>query len=327
MKRTLDYTFTTNYADHRQNIHSFWERINGHRNERFFDSFYAGNPAGESYLGLCYDGERLVGQENYIPQDVACAGTLYRSAMGVNTLVDPDYRLFHGVFGKLCRLTTDELEQKVDLLFAYANEESKKYYLKYFNWKITAKVGVYKKITNASGLNAESVLSFVKPGRRHADLSLNLVSRFSPEQLDPVLERYRRASKHAYFHKTAAFLNWKFLGNLHYQTTGYQIMAGDRVCGYCVTYDTGSERKILDIIVEGDDPELFRKAISHLARLASEQGIQRLVIYATPDAWYEPLLRKMVFLKRWDIDFLTHAFTDNLPDKGWVVHCGDFDMF
>jgi len=327
MKRSLEYMVTTDYEDHRQNIHSFWERIYGHRNELFFDSFYAGNPAGEPFLGLCYDGERLVGQENFIPQGVACSGTPFRGAMGVNTLVDPDYRLFHGVFGHLCRLTTDMLTSKVDLLFAYANEESKKYYLKYFNWKITAKVGVYKKITSASGLNVESLLSLVKPGRRHAYLRLDPVSRFSLELLDPVLERYRLASRHAYFHKTAAFLNWKFLGNLHYKTNGYLIFSGDHLCGYCITYDTGGERKILDILVEGDNPDLFRKTISHLARQAREQCIRRLVIYATPDAWYEPLLRKMAFFKRWEIDFLTHAFSENIPQSGWVVHCGDFDMF
>jgi hypothetical protein len=153
------------------------------------------------------------------------------------------------------------------------------------------------------------------------------VSRFFPKSLDPVLERYRLASRHAYFHKSAAFLNWKFLDNSHYQTTGYQVIAGDRLCGYCVTYDTDGERKILDILVEGDDPELFGKALSHLAWLASEDGVRRLVIYATPDAWYEPHLRKMVFIKRWEIDFITRCFNDAVPQSGWVVHCGDFDMF
>lgn len=327
MKRSLDYILTNDYEGHRQNIHSFWERVNGHRNEHFFDTFYAGNPVGVPFLGLCYDGERLVGQENFISQDVAFCGTIFRGAMGVNTLVDPAYRLFHGVFGQLCRLTTDDLASKVDLLFAYANEESKKYYLKYFDWKIATKVGVYKKITKASGFNAESVLSFVRPGRRHTDLRLDPVPRFSSELLDPLIEFYRLATPHAYFHKSAAFLNWKYLDNRHYQTTGYLILAGDRLCGYCVTYDNGVERKILDILVEGDSPELFCKTISHLSLLASEQGLQRLVIYATPDAWYEPLLRKLIFLKRWEIDFITRNFTEELSQAGWVVHCGDFDMF
>jgi hypothetical protein len=98
------------------------------------------NPYGQPLLALCYDGNNLVGQENYIRQDVASNGGLYNGALGINTLVDPKYRLFHGVFGKLCELTIHGMKPHVDVLTAFANEESKKYYLEYFDWNLACKI-------------------------------------------------------------------------------------------------------------------------------------------------------------------------------------------
>jgi hypothetical protein len=247
--------------------------------------------------------------------------------MGINTLIDPDYRLFHGVFGKLCTLTMDELRPKVDLLFAYANEESKKYYLKYFDWQITCKAGVYKKITATGGPLRENLLSCIRPGAKSRSLDLGETSRFEAEKLDPLLERHCQVSPHAYFHKTADFLNWKFLANSHYPARGYYLLHRGELAGYCVTYDDGSEKKILDFIIADNDRSLCATMFSSLAQLAREQGLRRLVVYATPGCWYEGILRRQIFLKRWEIDFLTHAFDREVVEGPWVIHIGDFDMY
>lgn len=327
MKCLLNYIFTTNYTAHRNDLYNFWEEIHGHKNKTFFDSFYSGNPLGNPLLGLCYNGNRLIGQENYLLQNVSYAGDLYFGAMGIDTLVDPEYRLFHGVFGKLCRLTIDEISQCCDMLFAYANEESKQYYLKYFGWKITAKLGIYKKIVKTSGINAESLLAFIRPGKHYKDLKLDLVSNFPSKILMPLIEKYRLTSPHVYFYKSSDFLNWKFLNNVHYQTNGYLITSGGFVYGYCVTYNAGIECNVLDILVDENNPELFIKTILSLSHIAKEQGMQRIVIYATPDAWYKPLLSRMVFIKRGEVDFITRFFNKDLPQSGWIVHRGDFDIF
>lgn len=327
MKSKLWYECSSDYSRYKEDMLALRKRIYGNENETFFDSFYMGNPSGEPMLGLCFDGEKLVGQENYIRQDVGSVGIIHRGAMGINTLVDPDYRLFHGVFGKLCELTIKALKPQVDILFAFANEESKKYYLKYFQWKVATKIRVYKKITKFSGLNLESLLSFAKPGKRQRDLTLEQVSKFNPVLLDPLLERYLRESRDFYFYKTSVFLNWKFLNNKHYKVKGYYIKYKDKICGYCATYDDGFERKIVDLLVEKNDVTTFDKTISFLSYYSRLDGMRRLVMYATPNCWYEENLRKHFFIQRWDFDFITHTFDKTLSSSDWVIHIGDFDIF
>ncbi len=292
-----------------------------------YDSLYMGNPYGDHLLGLCFDGQKLVGQENYIRQNVACSGTVYEAALGINTLVDPRYRLFHGVFGKLCELTISRMKTRLDVLCAFANEESKMYYRKYFQWELASKVRVYKKITKYPGASVESILSFIRPGRLHRDVSLEEVTEFDPAVLDPFLDRYLCNSNHCYFHKTSAFLNWKFLNNKHYDVTGYYILCKDDISGYCVTYNDGIEKKIIDILIEKNDTRVFEKTISYLVHLSRKQGMRQLVIYATPKCWYERALRRRFFIRRWDFDFITRTFAKTLPSSDWVIHIGDFDIF
>jgi hypothetical protein len=109
MATPLTYKCSTDYLKYRENILDLPRRDSGRVADCLYDSLYQGNPYGDPLLGLCFDGEELVGQENYIRQDVACAGKIYRAALGINTLVDSRYRLFHGVFGELCKLTIDKM--------------------------------------------------------------------------------------------------------------------------------------------------------------------------------------------------------------------------
>ena len=294
---------------------------------QLYDSLYVGNPYGRPLLGLCYDKDTLVGQENYIRQNLASAGKLHNGALGINTLVDPKYRLFHGVFGKLCQLTIDTMKSQVNILAAFANEESKQYYLKYFKWNLASKVQVYKKVTTSSGLKRESILSLVRPGKLHKEIKLRKVTEFESTVLDPLIERHLVDSNETFFYKTSAFLNWKYVSNKHYKTTAYYIIKDNQVVGFCVTCDEGTEKKIVAILVEHNDIRLFESAVSSLAYLSNKQGMQRLVIYATPGCWYERCLKKLFFIKRWNFDFITRTFDKSLPNSSWVIHIGDFDIF
>lgn len=315
------------YSTHRKDMQSLWQRVYGHQNEKLFDTYYTNNPLGAPFLGFCYDGDRLVGQENYISQNVAYSGVIYHGAMGIDTLVDPNYRLFHGIFGKLCTLTIEELNNRYDLLFANANEDSKKYYLKYFDWKITEKISIYKKITYFSGLKIGGILNFIRLSKRYTDFLLSPVVNFSSELIDPLIENYRLISKNAFFYKPASFLNWKFLNNKHFRTTGYILYLNNKAVGYCITYDINNEKRILDILVEDENPEIFRKTISTLSTIAKGQGITCLVIHSTDTAWYKPILKRLLFIKTMEYDFITKIFNKNFPQTGWVLHCGDFDTF
>ena len=95
---TLTYKCSTDYQAHRDNMLNLHKCGYGAALPQLYDSLYVGNPYGRPLLGLCYDKDTLVGQENYIRQNLASAGKLHNGALGINTLVDPKYRLFHGVF-------------------------------------------------------------------------------------------------------------------------------------------------------------------------------------------------------------------------------------
>ena len=327
MPKNLTYECSSDYPGYRNSVLELPKRISGKVSSELYDSLYPGNPYGAPLLGLCFDGEKLVGQENYIRQNIASGGTVFQGALGINTMVDPGYRLFYGVFGNLCKLTIADMQFRVDILCAFANEESKKYYLKYFQWEIASKVRVYKKATKYSGANRESILSFARPGRPHGDLVLKEVPEFEPSVLDPVIEEHLNHSDRTYFYKTADFLNWKFLQNKHYQVTGYYILYKDNLCGYCATYDHGIERKIVDFLIAGNDVKVFEKTISYLSYLSRKRGMERLVIYATPSCWYERALKRHFFIRRWDFDFITRTFETALPNSDWIIHVGDFDIF
>ncbi len=327
MATKLTYECTSDYHTRRIQMLDLVKREYVTVKSDLYDSLYLDNPYGLPLLGLCSDGEVLVGQENYIRQDIGCAGTVYKGALGINTLVDSRYRVFYGVFGKLCKLTIDEMRPRVDLLCAFANEDSKKYYLKYFQWKIASKIQVYKKATKPSGLNRETFLSFIRPGRPHSDVILEETSQFESHILDPIINSCLANSTYRFFFKTSAFLNWKFLNNRHFDVTGYYVVRNGRVCGYCTTHRSGSENKVVDIVVENDDIQIFEKTLSCLSHLTRNHGMNRLVIYATPGCWYERALKRHFFFRRWEFDFITHTYSKAIPDANWIIHIGDFDIF
>jgi hypothetical protein len=327
MPKELNYEFSDDYNLHKGNILDLHKREYGKVNPAQYDSLYMGNPHGKPLMGLCYDGNKLVGQENYILQNIAYNGMIFNGALGVNTIVDENYRLFHGVFGKLCDLTIDRMKLSTDILCAFANEESKKYYLKYFKWNVASKIQVYKKATKSSGLNPESMLAIVRPGKQYQDIELIKIGEFEQDVIDPIIERYHKSSDHFYFYKTSEFLNWKFLNNKRYNMQGYYIVYKNQIAGYCVTYDDDIERKIVDILVEKNNVEIFEKTVAYLALITKKQGLKRLSIYATPDCWYEKALKRQIFIRRWDFDFITRALSKKLPDAKWVIHIGDLDVF
>jgi len=326
MATNLRYKCSSNYPKRREGILDLHKRGHGSVPINRYDSQYTGNPYGNPLMGLCYYGDKLVGQENYIMHDIAYRGRIFKGALGVDSLVDPKYRLFCGIFGKLCQLTTDEMKKKMDILCAFANEESKKYYLKYFEWKVPTKIQVYKKVTRYSGVNRESILFFARPGKLHKDLTLKKVNEFDPDILNPVIDQFLKTTNQLYFYKTSAFLNWKFLNNKHYDVTGYYILYRGNVIGYCTTYNDGIEKKIVDILLKENDIKLFEKTISTLAYVSRKEGLRRLVIYATPNCWYEKALKRHFFIWRWDFDFITLSFQP-LPETNWIIHIGDLDIF
>jgi hypothetical protein len=323
----LKYECSSDYLKHRENILELHKKNSGRVSEKLYDSLYIGNLYGAPLLGLCFDGEKLVGQENYIRQDVTSNGSIRSGALGINTIVDSKYRLFYGAFKELIRITMDRMKEEADILCAFANEESKQYYIKYFDWKISSKVQVYKKSIGYSGLSAESFLAMLKPGKLSKDFTLKEVSGFNPEILDVILMNHAKESKYSYFYKNTEFLNWKYLRNKHYETVGYLIEDKGITRGYIVTFDDGIETKIVDFFIDKDDVGIFERAIRSLAYIASKKGKKRLMIYATPNCWYLKELKKQRFIYRWEFDFIT-ALLNKVPIyPNWVIQIGDHDIF
>jgi hypothetical protein len=285
------------------------------------------NPYGEPLLGLCFDGEKLVGQENYIVQDLAFNGNRYKAGLGLNTMVDEDYRVLRGVFKELIRLTMEEMKNKADILCANANEESKLYYLKYFQWEISSKVHVFKKSIGFSGFSAESLLSLVKPGKPQKDFVLKEVDEFDPKTLNKIIEGHQALAKYAYFYKTAEFLNWKYLENKNYKLVGHLIEYGGVVRGYVVTYEDGIELKVVDFLIDRDDLEVFECLVRTLSYFGKQRGKKRLAIHATPTCWYLKSLKICLFIHRWDYDFITVNLNRTPIGRDWVIQIGDFDIF
>jgi hypothetical protein len=247
--------------------------------------------------------------------------------LGINTIVDSKYRLFYGVFKELIRITMDRMKVDTDILSAFANEESKQYYIKYFDWKISSKVQVYKKSIGYSGLSAETFLAMLKPGKLSKDFKLAEVKRFDPKILNEILTNHRKTAKYSYFFKSCEFLNWKFLGNKHYETAGYLIEDKGVNHGYIVTFDDGIETKIVDLLIDNDDAELFERTISSLAYIAARKNKKRLVIYATPNCWYLNALKRQMFIYRWEFDFITALLNKVAIHPDWVIQIGDHDIF
>ena len=327
MIKQLNYECSSDYSKYRQNMLELHETNTGRVSERLYDSLYLGNPYGKPLLGLCFDGEKLVGQENYIRQNVVSDGSIHSGALGINTIVDSKYRLFYGAFKELIRITMDRMEEEADILCAFANEESKQYYIKYFDWMISSKVQVYKKSIGYSGLSVETFLAILKRGKLNKDAALEEVKEFDPKILDEILINHAKTAKYSYFYKNCEFLNWKYLDNKHYKTTGYLIKAKGVSRGYIVTFDDDIETKIIDFLIDNDDVELFGKAISSLAYIASKKGKKRLMIYVTPNCWYLKALKTQMFIYRWEVDFITALLNNVAIRSDWVIQIGDHDIF
>ncbi len=327
MKKQLDYIVTTDFPTYRQEILDFWEKVDGDARRASFDSLYVDNPLGNPILGLCYDGKKLVGTENYLHQSICWNGKLQVGAIGVDTLVDPDYRIFHGVFGGLCKITHEELHKSVDILLAKPNENSKKYYLKYFDWQVACRIRIYKKVISSKLFSPRKVLSWLKQGREYEGFALTRIDKFAGTDVDSVIERNITTSEFAYFHKSAEYLDHKFLRNQSYATVGYLLVRDGKTLGYVVTWDNGTERSVLDLLVERNSPELLKMALSHLVVQCNRDRVEILSVHAAENTWYEPILKSLLFLNRDEFDFITRPFNAELAGVPWSIHHGDFDVF
>jgi hypothetical protein len=327
MLKKLEYVCSSDYPKYRESMLELHKTNAPRVSDKLYDSLYLGDPYGKPLLGLCFDGEKLVGQENYIRQNVTSDGSIHAGALGINTIVDSKYRLFYGVFRELIHITMDRMKEEVDILSAFANEESEQYYIKYFDWKISSKVQVYKKSIGYSGLSAETFLAILKRGKLDKGVTLKEVKKYDPEVLDEILVNHTKTTKYSYFFKSSEFLNWKFLGNKHYQTAGYLIVNNGATRGYIVTFDNGIETKIVDFLIDNDDAEIFERTISSLAYIAARKNMKRLVIYATPNCWYLNVLKKQMFIYRWGFDFITVLLNKVSIQPDWVIQIGDFDIF
>jgi len=313
---------------HRGNMLDLHQREYGVVRPELYDSLYLKNPEGDPLLGLCFDGRKLVGQENYIRQNLALRGRLLRSAIGVNTVVDPQYRLFYGVFKELIQLTMNKMrEGNNEILCTNANDQSQPYYTKYFDWKIMTRVQVHKKSIGSLAFSREGFLSLLRPGRPHKDFTLQKVDEFDPGILKSIIDRHFEKASYGYFVKTVEFINWKYLENQYYLLKGFLIQDHGITRGFVVTHDDGAELKIIDFLIENDDTSVFEKTINALAYTGSRNGKKRLVIYATPDCWYLKSLKKQLFFRRWDFDFLTISLKGTPMPDCWVLQVGDFDIF
>jgi len=325
--KDLRYECSTDYLRHRESILQLHRDNYGQVSREKYDSFYLGNPLGSPLLGLCFDNAKLIGQENYIRQNVASDGEMYRSAIGINTIVNSNYRLFFGVFKRLIQLTMNRMKEDTDILCAFANEESKIYYLKYFQWEVASKVQVYKKSIGYSGFSVENFLALLRPGRLRKDFKLKEIKEFNSAVLEQIVEGHKKEAEYAYFYKTPGFLNWKFLRNKHYRVIGYLLEDGGVLRGYAVAYEDGIELKIVDFLIDHDDVGIFEKFISSLGFIGAQMEKRRLVIYGTPGCWYLNSLKKHFFYHRWDFDFLTANLNRAPFDTRWVIQIGDFDIF
>ena len=327
MLSKLHYECSSDYLEHRQGILELHKKNYGSVAEKLYDTLYLGNPYGKPLLGLCFDGKKLVGQENYVRQNVTSNGSTYPGGLGINTIVDSKYRLFYGAFKELIRITMDRMKEEADILCAFANEESKQYYIKYFDWKISSKVHVYKKSIGYSGLSVETLLAILKRGKLNKDVTLKEVKKYDPEILNEILVNHTKTAKYSYFFKTSEFLNWKFLDNKHYGLLGYLIEDKGVILGYIVTLDDGIETKVVDFLIDNDDAGVFERTINSLAYIAAKKNKKRLVIYATPNCWYLNALKKQMFIYRWEFDFITALLNEVAIHPDWVIQIGDHDIF
>ena len=55
--------------------------------------------------------------------------------------------------------------------------------------------------------------------------------------------------------------------------------------------------------------------------------MRRLVMYATPGCWYESTIKRLLFIFRWDFDYIIRSFNENMDRGNWMIHIGDFDVF
>lgn len=327
MSVKLRYECSSDYLQHREHIFDLHKRGYDTVSESLYDSLYLKNPCGDPLLGLCYDGTKLVGQENYIRQDIASGTTRYKGAIGINTLVDANYRLLYGVFGHLGKLTLEAMNHQVDILCTFPNEESKIYYLKYFQWQLATRICVYKKLLHYSPYHPKALLSFLKPGRLFVEVKLEEVNQFDSNLLDPLLLCYFQQSQNSYFYKTTEFLNWKYINNTHYPVRAYCIYHYDNLSGYCITFNANNKLKILDLLIANNDRVILQKTLSSLAYIAKRQGMSVLTIWASRGCWYEQILKKLLFIERDQFDILIHDLSKNRLNSDWVIHAGDFDNF
>jgi len=83
MLKQLSYECSCDYLKYRQSMLELHEENTGRISEQLYDSLYLGNPYGKPLLGLCFDGDKLVGQENYIRQKLSSNGSMVRGALGL----------------------------------------------------------------------------------------------------------------------------------------------------------------------------------------------------------------------------------------------------
>ncbi len=122
---------------HRENIEALFFESFGQRSlGKVWDWAYLDNPAGEPFVTLCYEGERLVGHYAIVPMPLAEGGQRLNTYVSMTTMVAESHRKF-GLFTTLAQATYQAArEAGAAFVFGFPNAQSTPGFRKRLEWQL-----------------------------------------------------------------------------------------------------------------------------------------------------------------------------------------------
>jgi GNAT superfamily N-acetyltransferase len=276
------------------------------------------NPFSEDrFIQLMWDNEKLVGHYSLSPVELLINGLVHQTALSMTTMTHPAYG-GKGIFTQLAEALYGVLQAKhYTMVWGFPNENSHYGFNKNLKWQDVATIPMLS--LKAGDLKSSALTGAYEQPNTFTDDLASLLN---------------QTEKSVSLHKTAAYLNWRYIS---IPTVNYKIITtegGSAILVYKVipSFSDPSKREvdIMDIQFKNDHETL--KKLLAAVRHAEGDDIHQFNIWDSIFSKKQALLEKAGFKMASPITYLgflnfDHQRTTVGDYKNWEVNFGLSDVF
>lgn len=271
----------------------------------------------EKYINLMWDNTTLAGHYAIIPVNMIINKKMVKTGLSMTTMTSSQYKK-KGIFKTLASDLYSKINNEVDLVWGFPNNNSIHGFLKYLNWKQIMDIPMYTCQTyksNSSNPNIKSIDKF-------------------DEKFDSLFESVKNKYK-IIVCRDSKYLNWRYEENPQNKYLYLVYEKDDNYLGYCIykLYKNENGKEQCDIVdMLAINGQIFTEILGYTLNRMADIKVEQANLWMNNSEFLK--CAKRVGFN--ETDFKTHVACkincDNLDEdiynySNWYLTMGDSDVF